>query len=300
MLLTGLVLAIGLLIAVRISQNVRAGNSGVGVELTERQIDNLNKSIDPVIFKSVSERDGRLILSGTGPAETDLTLESPHESLLTFSTGPDGNWKTEFELHTEDSLQLEIIFRDAEQVRVRSDETVYRIPHPFYTGDAARSEPALIMITAPGGPTRLFQSPFRGMPAAGGLGLGPIDYDESGGVIFSGVSETSGRIRLYANDIVIGETRSEPDGRWFFIASDTLPRGAYDVRAELIVEDAILAQISLPFKRLALGESDKTPNIPVYVEYTSHRWQILRYLYGGGYQYTAVYAPNVTEDTTSE
>jgi len=34
--------------------------------------------------------------------------------------------------------------------------------------------------------------------------MGPIDFDDTGGVIFSGVTSEGGRVRLYANESAIG------------------------------------------------------------------------------------------------
>ena len=49
--------------------------------------------------------------------------------------------------------------------------------------------------------------------------MGSIDYDESGGVIFSGTSELQGRIRVFANNTAIGEQSVDASGRWFYRGS---------------------------------------------------------------------------------
>ena len=300
MLLTGLALAVGLLVAVQISQNIRSSHQNENIDVATGEVRDLNKSIDPIIFKSVTELDGKLILSGTGPSDTELTIEGVSGSLGSFMTDNEGNWTSELLVQSNETLRFEIVSRNSDSVRIRSDETVFRIPHSIELGGASRHEPALIMIAAAGGPTRILQSPFRGMPTSGALGFGPIDYDESGGVIFSGVSELAGRIRFFANDVMIGETRSEADGRWFFIASETLPRGSYDIRAQLLINDAVNSEIVLPFKRLSAASGITYKDNPVYVEYSPFRWQILRNLYGGGYQYTAVYASDISGETNGE
>ena len=119
--------------------------------------------------------------------------------------------------------------------------------------------------------------------------MGPIDYDDAGGVIFSGTTSEAGRVRLYAGEAAIGETRVGAGGRWNFIAGRMLPMGEYDVRAELIRPDAERVQVTVPFERLPPVEMDQA-NIP-RVRFEPFRWQIRRALLGGGAQNTVIFAP---------
>lgn len=291
MLLTGLVLAVGLLVAVQISENIRGSKSN-GINSTETQTKlDPNKTVDPVIFRAISEANGKFSITGTGPKNSVLALENSGVKIAEIRSDKDGVWRAEINVDPEQHLQLEAVLIDKQTVKIRSDEMVFRIPHE--TSDMAHAEPALIMITAPGGPSNIVQSPFRGLPHSGSLGLGPVDYDESGGVIFSGVSERAGRVRIYANDIVIGERKVEPNGRWYFIAAETLPRGAYDIRIELMESENVESQINLPFKRLSAQNNGEGEDENLMVEYDAYRWQVRRKLYGGGFQYTAIFAPEI-------
>jgi len=101
-----------------------------------------------------------------------------------------------------------------------------------------------------------------------------------------------GRIRLYANDTRVGERQvSAEEGRWYFIAADTLPRGKVDVKAQLITEQGIHSEVTVPFERLTNSGSDEA----LRVFYEPYSWQIRRRLIGGGIQYTAIFAPEGSE-----
>ena len=120
--------------------------------------------------------------------------------------------------------------------------------------------------------------------------MGPIDYDDSGGVIFSGTTEEEGRVRIFAGPQQIGETRVGAGGRWNFIAGNMLPLGEYEIAAELIKTDGIKARVSVPFERLAPSRSKEVSIVPD-VRFEPFRWQVRRPLLGGGAQYTAICAP---------
>ena len=290
MLLTGLVLALGLLLAVQISQRIRAPNDSVVTDQAGViEEPDLNKTIDPVIFKTMSEQDGELRLSGTSEPNVLITIEDRGRRLSEIRSDDNGQWSAAFKVEPTNNLVIDLVAHIDDGARVRSDEKLFRITAPNdQTSEDGMLPQALLMITAPGGPTRLIQSPFRGLPTDQGLSLGPIDYDESGGVIFSGASEQAGRVRIYANDVRVGERGVATNGRWFFIATDTLPRGSYDIRIDLVDGELVIASVNVQFERMDPPENSAEQ---LHVSYQPFVWQIRRKLLGGGYQYTAILAP---------
>lgn len=193
-------------------------------------------------------------------------------------------------------MVLEIVMFVEGGLNVRGDETVFRVPVPSNDAEEnAELKTALIMVSAPGGPTRIVQTPFGGSPTDGPLTMGPIDYDDSGGVIFSGTTEEEGRIRIFAGPQAIGETRVGAGGRWYFIAGEgMLPIGEYEIAAELIKPEGVGARVSVDFERLAPSENTEISYTPD-VRYDPFRWQVRRQLLGGGAQYTAIFAPQEAE-----
>jgi len=204
-------------------------------------------------------------------------------------------WSVEVRVDPAEIMVLEIVMFIEGGLNVRGDETVFRVPVPTNDTDVnAVSKPALIMVSAPGGPTRIVQTPFGGSPTDGPLTMGPIDYDDSGGVIFSGTTEQEGRVRIFAGPQAIGETRVGAGGRWNFIAGNMWPRGEYEIAAELIKPDGIKARVSVPFEKLAPSKNNESSVVPD-VRYEPFRWQVRRQLLGGGTQYTAIFAPQEAE-----
>ena len=290
MLLTGLALALGLLLAVQISQRIRAPNESVISENVQNpSTPDLNATVDPVIFSSMSEQNGELRLSGTSEPGVTISVEDRGQLLSSVRSDEAGQWNTAFSVDPARNMVIDLVVNISDGARIRSDEKLYRIAAPEdLTNEDGVVPPVLLMVTAPGGPTRIIQSPFRGLPTNGGLSMGPIDYDDSGGVIFSGASENAGRVRIYANNVVVGERSVATNGRWFFIAAETLPSGAYEIRAELITDQGIAASVAVPFERLRAPENSSDQ---LHVSFQPFAWHVRRKLLGGGYQYTAIFAP---------
>ena len=289
MLITGLILAIFLLIAVQVTQTVQNQFFEEEVENAEPSGDQL-LSVKPVLIGSVSEADNILSINGTSHPDVPISVNNFDKSIAQVKSDAEGNWAVDIPITGNAPLSIRLMEYIAEDAPVLADETIYRIPPPAVDIASVDQKPlALILVTAPGKPSSIFQSPYRGLPTSGGISMGSIDYDESGGVIFSGTSELQGRIRVFANNTAIGEQSVDASGRWYFIAADTLPSGQFEIGAAHITENGILSQVKVPFDRLTTNDGDPEKDLEVF--YMPYSWQVRRKLIGGGYQYTAIFAP---------
>ncbi|MEM7729256.1 MAG: hypothetical protein AAF311_08275 [Pseudomonadota bacterium] len=266
-------------------------------------------SLTPVTFTQISETrvaggaEGGSVLRLSGIAEPAATvaLLDRGETVRQVRATPQGVWTATLDV-TGPGMAIEAVLYDVPSdirsdtgfgaTSIRGVETVFRIRQP------GTPSPALIMVSAPGAPTRLVQSPFGGLPSAGALSIGAIDYDDTGGVIVSGRSAQAGRVRLYVSNAAIGETRVGADGVWTYIASSVMPLGEYEVRAELLSDAAVNPVVSVPFERLPPlpepGPGAATDDGALSVAFTPYRWQIRRSLVGGGQQSTVVFAPDMS------
>lgn len=296
MIATGLALALILLVAVQatsfLSRAPGFSEDNPKPAVTEKAA---STGIDPVIFRTISEygnfEDMQLRLNGTSEPEAVLILLNRNERLRQIKADEAGNWSVDVRVDALEIMVIEIVMFVESGLNVRGDETVYRVPVPANDEDEDTAyQTALIMVSAPGGPTRIVQTPFGGSPTDGPLTMGPIDYDDSGGVIFSGTTEEEGRVRIFAGPQAIGETRVGAGGRWNFIAGNMLPRGEYEIAAELIKSDGVKARVSVPFEKLAPSQNTESSVVPD-IRYEPFRWQVRRQLLGGGAQYTAIFAP---------
>ena len=301
MIATGLALALLLLVAVQMTSFL-SRTPGLSEETPPSVVaDNSDDTgIMPVIFRTISEygnsTEKQLRLNGTCEPGTVLILLNKNERLRQIKSDETGNWSVDIRVDPLEIMVLEIVMFVEGGLNVRGDETVFRVPVPP-SGDTenSASKPALIMVTAPGGPTRIVQTPFGGSPTDGPLTMGPIDYDDSGGVIFSGTTEEEGRVRIFVGPQRIGDTRVGAGGRWNFIAGGgMMPLGEYEVTAELIKSDGVKARVSVPFEKLAPTETTNASIVPD-IRYDPFRWQVKRQLLGGGVQYTAIFAPQEAE-----
>ena len=263
---------------------------------TETKPNNVDTGLTPVFFRTISEygsgNSKKLRINGTSEPDTVLTLLNENTRMRQFKSDETGNWEIDIEIDPVQSLALEIIMFAENGVSVRGDEIIYRLPVPKKPEEVGVQTTALIMVCAPGGPSRIVQSPFGGSPTQGPLSMGPIDYDDSGGVILSGTTASEGRVRIYAGGEAFGETRVGAGGRWNFIAGNLLPRGEYPISAELIGADGIQARVSVPFELLPPSQDEtKTASDLPEVKYEPFRWQVRRVLLGGGHQTTTIFAP---------
>lgn len=300
----GLALALALFAGVSLSG--RTNGPDIPVSDSPNQV---AASLTPVTFTRVAElySEGRLVLRLSGIAEPSsvIVLLDRGERIRQVRTTEQGIWSATVDVSGQ-GMAIEAIMFDVSSntdieetdltetdpvsgaISIRGLETIFRIQRP--TEDAPDA-PALVMISAPGAATRLVQSPFGGLPNSGPLAIGAIDYDDAGGVIFSGLSEAQGRIRLYVSNAAIGETRVGPDGRWTYIASSVMPLGEYQVRAQLLNEAGEGPIVSVPFERLPPVPSSDSNDGTLSVNFEPFRWQIRRSLIGGGVQSTAIFAP---------
>ena len=296
MIATGLALALLLLVAVQVTSFL-SRTPGLSGDEPKPSISEqpANTGIVPVIFRTISEygnlADRQLRINGTSDPEAVLILLNRNERLRQIKADEEGNWSVDVRVEPLEVMVLEIVMFVEGGSNVRGDETVFRVPVPLNDKDEnTTSKPALIMVSAPGGPTRIVQTPFGGSPTDGPLTMGPIDYDDSGGVIFSGTTEEEGRVQIFAGPQQIGETRVGAGGRWNFIAGNMLPTGEYEIAAALIKSDGVNARVSVPFEKLAPSENTEFSVVPD-IRYEPFRWQVRRQLLGGGVQYTAIFAP---------
>ncbi len=312
----GLLLAVALIVILQmldVLSRLEGGNTQNPPPVIAETADPLG--LAPTLFQDISEYEQngvkKLRLSGTAQPNTVVIISNRGLRERQIKSDANGNWMVTLDAVDEQPMVLEAVLYTDSDVTVRGDETIYRIvlPERPQENDEAedtdemeedvktviepKNQPTLIMVSVPGGPTRIVTSPFGGSPTEGPLTMGPIDYDDAGGVIFSGTTSEAGRVRLYAGEAAIGETRVGAGGRWNFIAGRMLPMGEYDVRAELIRPDAERVQVTVPFERLPPVEMDQA-NIP-RVRFEPFRWQIRRALLGGGAQNTVIFAPREAE-----
>ena len=265
-------------------------------------LENLNQSVHPAIFRSIIERDNLLILRGTAQPNVVVSILGNNERRGQVRANEDGIWDAEIDISEDQILSLSLTSFLDENVRVNGDELLLRIAHPASENEDVADASAdnnssaligtsqpLILLTAPGGPSRVIQTPFRQLPSRNALTLEAVEYDDLGGVIFSGFSSRAGRVRIYGDGELIGESGVGSNGRWYFIAAETLPESNYNLRVQLQEDNGLETNIEVNLRRLSPRQNiDSNP----FVAFNDTVWHVRRALHGGGVQYTAILSPD--------
>lgn len=70
-------------------------------------------------------------------------------------------------------------------------------------------------------------------------------------IFIAGAADAGRKVRAYANEILIGETQTSPDGRFLIEAERELPVGDYIIRVDALEPDGVkvVARAAVPFQR---------------------------------------------------
>jgi nucleoid-associated protein YgaU len=183
------------------------------------------------------------------------------------------------------AVELALLMTLEDGQEIRSDQVVVvSIPE-------TRDTRPLVLLGRPGGASEVLQSPLEdeGLEFA----LLAVDYDDAGGVIFSGRARPDAEVRVLANGREIGVTRADGIGRWELVAGSALPPGRYDLQIDQLDENGLVtAVVALPFERATPEALAEIGPRSVVVQPGNSLWRIARRLYGSGWQYTVIYAAN--------
>lgn len=253
----------------------------------------------PASIMSAVQTGSDFSLKGTGVPGAGITILNNVQEVARTKVSGDGEWTLEFNTNQADgSLALDLLMLTPDGHKIRSDQSLFIVSNPHTSiseGDISIPDKALLLLTAPGAHSRVLQSPYLSLPQKNGFTLEAIDYDNSGGVIFSGSSVKQGKVRIYAGDNLVGESHVDNQGRWSLIFGNIMPLGKYKISAELVLPDEEAIKLTLPFARMRpLFEAENSPKI--LVEHLDDRIQIGRALFGGGYQYSVIYDPIALEE----
>ncbi|MGF1461993.1 MAG: LysM peptidoglycan-binding domain-containing protein [Maricaulaceae bacterium] len=232
---------------------------------------------------------GSLVAAGRGEPGARIVLQDQSGVLEETAVEPSGEWVIiRSEPLSPGARELTVLQQvEGQDPQVSVQSVLVVIPER----EDAR---ATVVLGKPGGPSTVLQSPFEDQDI-GPLRLETVDYDDAGGVIFSGQAAPTARVRVLANEAVLGETRADDEGRWAVVAGATLPAGVYDLQVDQIDADGrVSAVIALPFEREAPGEIALGPD-RVVVQPGDSLWRMARRLYGEGVQYTVLYGANQSQ-----
>lgn len=160
---------------------------------------------------------------------------------------------------------------------------------PDSTVPATAAPVALAVMAAPDAPPRLLQG---GSAEPRELGLDIVDYDERGAIRFAGTALPNVLVRLYVDDVAIGEVQADATGRWNLTPFSMVVEGPHRLRLDQVTRSGFVgSRIELRFQRSASATQD-VPENPVVVQPQQNLWRIAHRIYGHGVRYTEIYQAN--------
>jgi len=234
------------------------------------------------------ERDGQTVAAGRAEPGSKIRLIDNGTVIAQAEADSRGEWVIILDepLQTGDrQLRLEAELPDG---TLLNSQQVVSISVP----EDPEAE-ALVVLQKPDEPSRILQG--TGVVADGGaLTLDTVDYGDDGSVIFSGRAPADGNVRLYVDNVPVGDGTADAKGRWVVTADKPIEPGVHDLRVDqLDAQGLVLARLEAPFERATDEEVAMVlADGKVVIQPGNNLWTIAQKLYGSGYQYTVIYQAN--------
>ncbi len=127
------------------------------------------------------------------------------------------------------------------------------------------------------------------------VSLDTIDYDDKGGVVFSGKAKPGGSVQVYVDNRLAGTATTDAEGRWTIQPTTDLQPGTHQIRVDQVAEKgAVLARIELPFVRAQPFTSLPNQSV-VIIQPGNNLWRIAARVYGDGLRYTDIFQANAAQ-----
>ena len=240
--------------------------------------------------------DGGLVVAGQAEPNSAVTVKRGDTVVAEAQADARGAWVAVPSRRLEPgSGELTLTARNsAGEVRTAETTAVVVVPSPpsapSGAAPAANAAPPLAVLTAPGAPSRLLQAP--GSTPAGKLGLGAVDYDDTGAIRFSGTAPPGATVRVYVDNGAAGDATADGKGEWKLSPERPVSAGVHRLRVDQLDSSGHVAgRLELPFARETLALSQVAPG-KVVVQPGQNLWRLARRVYGSGLRYTVIYAAN--------
>ncbi|HET7718219.1 MAG TPA: LysM peptidoglycan-binding domain-containing protein [Bauldia sp.] len=138
-----------------------------------------------------------------------------------------------------------------------------------------------------------------------------VEAETSGTLFVAGTALTPEAVRVYLDDVLLGEVTPSPSGTWLLEIKRELPAGTYRVRADQVEAGAgtVLARAEVPFEReievaalrpvaeVGAGEGASATGqmanpTTLIIKRRDNLWRISRQLYGKGIRWSTIYQAN--------
>lgn len=242
--------------------------------------------------------EGNAVMAGRAAGKAEVSILDSGEEIGRVTADAHGEWVwVPQDPLKPGNLQLSLRAANPDGTTSESKNTVVLIvpePHKDIAGRETDEASGALVLKVPdaGGASEIVQRPGGGPTASERLALDTVDYDDAGKLALSGRGKPKAKLRIYLDNVLLGETDTSDAGRWVFDSPNRVPPGKYRLRVDEIGGDGkVVARIELPFQssgqlaKLSDGES-------VVVQPGNSLWRIARRTYGRGIGYTVIYEAN--------
>lgn len=282
-------------------------------------------ALAPPTFDNVFIRDGRAVISGRAPAGSRVELQVNGRTAATVQADARGEWVAILDAPLPPGgHDLRLVQTPPGGAPVPSDRTVVVLvpapaesppPAPMPSVEAAKPEPppqpapppsvaaapatsapsppppatplVVATPTAPGSPSQVLQGPP--LARAGDLVLGTVDYDDAGRLMIVGGANPGETVRVYLNNVPVGDATAGADGRWALAPGRAAPHGPQRLRVDRLTAGGprVAYRLEVPFERVKVRPGDA-----VTIVRGDNLWNIARGTLGNGERFTAIYEAN--------
>ncbi|MDA8252658.1 MAG: LysM peptidoglycan-binding domain-containing protein [Rhodospirillales bacterium] len=178
---------------------------------------------------------------------------------------------------------------DTPALLVVPERAAHTAPDAHQTREAAA---AVAVLAPPDAAPRLLAVPSDAAGPSGQVALRVVDYDAKGAIRFAGTARPRSTVRIYIDNLPVGEAQADAQGRWGLAPTVPVDAGEHRLRAdELGRRGQVLSRAELPFQRAAFAADDLRDG-RVVVQPRQSLWRIARHVYGQGTRYTLIYQAN--------
>jgi LysM domain len=273
------------------------------------------KPIEPIepSFDTVRvETNGEAVIAGRAAPGSDVVAKLNGQVVASAKVTADGSFVMIPDKALPagaGALTLETTTAGTTQV---STQTVAVAVKPKSEGETT------VAVLTPDAPTKILQAP---KPITNDVTLDAIDYGATGNIQFAGRALAKAPVRLYVDNVYLGEASTDNQGKWNYSGGTTIKPGTYTLRLDQMdAKDAVASRIELPFKReepakaaAVVAATKVEPPVVAETKVVSasasvsidvakptsmtiqpgdNLWVISRSIYGEGRQYTILYEAN--------
>ena len=234
--------------------------------------------------------DGGVVIAGRAEAGALVTVSKNGDVVGTAKADSHGTWVIAPGTKLPPGAgALTLMAQTADGIKAGDSPVLVVVPEPAKPGAAEPAVPPLAVLAPATAPSHVLQAPGT---ASRKLGIDTVDYDQHGAIQFSGSAPPNASVRMYVDNIPVGDALAADTGHWSMSPPSQMRVGLHKLRLDQLgAQGQVLSRVEMPFQRETLALSQVADN-QVVVQPGQNLWRLARRVYGTGIRYTVIYSAN--------